>query len=589
MTDTVSTTEREGRGGRVVLLLLLGLALLFGGAYAAAYYAAGDNVPRGTTVAGVDIGGEAPDRAADVLRAGLADRELGTVTLQVAGDEQEVAARRAGLSVDHEASVADAGGGRSWRPGRLWNYFTGGDDLPAVITVDQTRLSALLDSIDERNGTPAVEGEIAFRNGSVEVTDPEAGEQVDRAAARAAIEEAYLDEDATARLPLVEVAPEIDEDAVEAALDGFANPAMSGPVTLGFGKSRVRLAPRDYSAVLSMEPDNGALVPEVDTDGLQELIDEGVGEEGKPVDATVRLVDGKPKVIKSKPGVSYEIDDVAATFVELVARESGERSQKVKATVAEPEFTTKDARALNIKEKVSTFTTYYPHADYRNTNIGRAAELVNGTILKPGEVFSLNDVVGERTAENGFARGFIISNGVFKQDFGGGVSQMATTTFNAMFFAGLKDIEHKPHSFYISRYPVGREATVAWGSVDLRFENDTEHGVLIQSFINPSTPGTSGSVTVSMWSTKTWDISTSTSDRYNFTPHKTRQLSGPECEPHQGYGGFDVDVTRAFRKPGQSEVERREVFKTTYTPADTVECKKPDPPEDTRANADPEG
>ena len=102
----------------------------------------------------------------------------------------------------------------------------------------------------------------------------------------------------------------------------------------------------------------------------------------------------------------------------------------------EADFTTEDARALGIKQQVSTFTTYYPYAEYRNINIGRAAELIDGTVLKPGETFSLNDTVGERTAENGFTIGFIISNGIFKEDLGGGVSQMATTTFNAMFFAG---------------------------------------------------------------------------------------------------------------------------------------------------------
>ena len=143
-------------------------------------------------------------------------------------------------------------------------------------------------------------------------------------------------------------------------------------------------------------------------------------------------------------------------------------------------------RRSKIKEQVSTFTTYYPYAEYRNINIGRAAELVDGTVLKPGETFSLNDIVGERTRENGFTEGFIISNGIFKEDLGGGVSQMATTTFNAMFFAGLKDIEHKPHSFYIDRYPVGREATVAWGAVDLRFQNDTPYGVLVHATVTPS-------------------------------------------------------------------------------------------------------
>ena len=83
-------------------------------------------------------------------------------------------------------------------------------------------------------------------------------------------------------------------------------------------------------------------------------------------------------------------------------------------------------------------------------------------MLKPGEIFSLNGIVGERTAANGFVEGFIIKGGKFKEELGGGVSQSATTTFNAMFFAGLKDIQHQPHTLYIDRYPAGREATVAW-------------------------------------------------------------------------------------------------------------------------------
>ena len=138
--------------------------------------------------------------------------------------------------------------------------------------------------------------------------------------------------------------------------------------------------------------------------------------------------------------------------------------------------TTEQATALGIKEKMGDFTTQFPHAPYRNVNIGTAAAKINGTLLKPGETFSLNKIVGERTKENGFTEGNIISGGKFVLDLGGGVSQSATTTFNAAFFAGLKILEHKAHSVYISRYPVGREATVAWPSVDLKFLNDSGHG-----------------------------------------------------------------------------------------------------------------
>jgi vancomycin resistance protein YoaR len=268
---------------------------------------------------------------------------------------------------------------------------------------------------------------------------------------------------------------------------------------------------------------------------------------------------------------------VSAAFLALVVKEAGQREMPVKATVRQAAFRTADARRLRITERVSTFTTYYPHAEYRNVNIGRAAELIDGTVLKPGETFSLNRIVGERTRQNGFTEGFVISDGVFREDLGGGVSQIATTTFNAMFFAGLKDVEHKPHSFYIDRYPVGREATVAWGSVDLRFTNDTPYGVLVTARRDRSTPSSSGSVTVSMWSTKTWDITARTGERYNFTEPKTRRLSDPECVDNEGYGGFDIDVFRTFRRPGSPKVVRNERFHTTYTPSDTVICTSPSP------------
>ncbi|HRK48378.1 MAG TPA: VanW family protein, partial [Nocardioides sp.] len=294
-----------------------------------------------------------------------------------------------------------------------------------------------------------------------------------------------------------------------------------------------------------------------------------------PVNAEVRLLAGKPRVIPAKPGVTFDQAEVDAAFLDLVTRPEGERELEVPAQVVEPGFTTEDAQALAITEQVSEFTTYFPYAEYRNTNIGRAAELVDGTVVKPGETFSLNGTVGERTAENGFTEGFIISNGIFKEDLGGGVSQMATTTFNAAFFAGMTDVEHKPHSFYIDRYPVGREATVAWPTVDLRFRNDTPYGVLIHAHLTPSTPSAQGVLTVRMFSTPYWDITTKTGDRYAFTSPATRTLDTADCYPNTGYGGFDIDIWRYWRRVGSDEVERTEKMHTTYIPSDTVICKPP--------------
>ncbi|HEY9395394.1 MAG TPA: VanW family protein, partial [Nocardioides sp.] len=257
---------------------------------------------------------------------------------------------------------------------------------------------------------------------------------------------------------------------------------------------------------------------------------------------------------------------------------------EVKSKVAKPKVTTEEAKAWGVKEKVSTFTTNFPYAEYRNVNIGRAAELVNGTVLAPGDTFSLNGIVGERTAANGFTKGWMIQNGIFREDYGGGVSQMATTTFNAMFFAGLQDVEHKAHSLYIDRYPIGREATVAWPSLDLKFKNNTKYGVLIRSWVNPASASGQGSVTVEMWSTKIWDIKTRTGERYDFKPPGKQKITDGNCENTVGAQGFSINVWRDFYNAGSGTKVDTQTFKTTYIPQDEVECtdesEKPPPPAD---------
>ena len=576
MSSKPGATARDRAGFRVVLVMLLVLGVLLGGGYVAAYAGAQDRTPRGTTVADVNVGGRTLVEAAAALRDGLAPRAEASITIDVDGEQLTATPAELGLGVDYVASVREAGAGRSWEPAWLWNYYTGGADLDPVVTVAEMTMTDYTTQLAESSGRPARDGKVTFQGTRVKVVNARPGRSIDQQQAREAITAAYLSDDPTAVIDLVPSAPDIDDADVRAAVQGFANPAVSGPVTLVFDKSMVRLQPRDFVAVLSLRASNGSLEPHVDQKKLLRLVDEQVaGNGGAPVDATVALVDGRPKVIPSKSGIRFDPEEVTAAFTAALTKPEGEREVSVAAQVEEAAFTTKDARALKIEEEVSTFTTYFPYADYRNTNIGRAMELIDGTVLKPGETFSLNDTVGERTAENGFVKGFIIENGIFKEDYGGGVSQSATTTFNAAFFAGLEDVEHKPHSFYIDRYPVGREATVAWPSVDLKFTNTTPYGVLIQAGITPSSASAQGSATVTMWSTKYWEITTSESERYNLTQPETRVLNTEDCYPNEGYGGFDIDVTRHFHLPSDPSQDHDEVMHTHYTPSDTVICQPP--------------
>lgn len=568
---------REKAGASVVVGLLMGLVVLFGGLYVGAHYLAGDKVPRNTTVSGVRIGGHPQAEAAQRLKAGLADKVARDIATTVEGTAVAIDPAAAGLRVDYDASVAEAGGEVSWDPARLWNYFTGGDTFEAETTVDDAAFSAYVAGLDEQYGATARDGAVGFDGNRVVITRARTGKALDPASTLNGLRAVFLeDTPATVALAMADVTPDIDARDVQKALDTFASPAVAAPVVLSFDGSSVKVFPADYTAALSLVPTGGELVPTLDAAKLSEVVDAEVTT-GAPVDATIVLVGGSPQVVPARPGVTFDPAELEAGFLGVVAQPQGERTLVLSAQVAQPAFTTKDARALKVTEQISTFTTYFPYAEYRNINLGRAAQLIDGTLLKPGETFSLNGTVGERTEANGFTKGYIISDGILIQELGGGVSQMATTTFNAMFFAGLEDVEHKTHSFYIDRYPIGREATVAWGAVDLQFTNDTPYGVLIQAIVTPSTPSSYGVATVSMYSTKWWDITTSVGDRYNLTQAKVRRIDDLKCHANQGYGGFDIDVVRYFTPVGaNTETRDDEVFHTTYTPSDTVICTNPD-------------
>src|SRR5699024_10160949 len=127
--------------------------------------------------------------------------------------------------------------------------------------------------------------------------------------------------------------------------------------------------------------------------------------------------------VPSRTGIRIDPENVAKKLVDVLAKKGSERVVEVSPEKVKADFTTSEAKDLGITEKVSSFSTQYPHAEYRNVNQSRAAELIDGTVLKPGETFSFNDTVGERTKANGFTSGTIIADGVFEDALGGGVSQ----------------------------------------------------------------------------------------------------------------------------------------------------------------------
>ena len=249
---------------RVIPALLLGLVALFGAVYVAGYLFTSDRIPRGTTVSGIHIGGLTPVAAETRLRTGLAQRAGDPVRVVANGEPASIDPAEAGLAVDVPATVARSGGGRSWDPGRMWDYFAGGSDEDAVLRVDRDALDRAVAAVADEVDVPAVEGSVTFAGGEADAKYPEKGTVVDRAAAADAVTAAFLGGGDPVELPTVEADPQVGKDAVSRAMEGFANPAMSAAVVVALAGEGVQLQPEDFSPALSMHPVDGELEPVLD-------------------------------------------------------------------------------------------------------------------------------------------------------------------------------------------------------------------------------------------------------------------------------------------------------------------------------------
>ena len=556
---------------------LWAILVVIGAVYVGGYFLTGARLPQNTVVGGVDLGGMSRSAAVTKLDGTLSSRAADPVVLEHDDLTFEITGEDAGLALDAKASVDQAGGTRSWNPARMVGLFVGEHSYDTVLDVDRATLDGVVDSIGEAVDVDVVEAQITFPDAKPRAREPETGRLVPRDDTAELIQRSYLMETGPQKVPTVDVEPAVDSEALQDAMTTIAEPAVSGPVTLDVGDDQVELPVTAYAPALVVRVEKGALTPVIDPEKLAGPLTSsttGIGE--KAVDATVEIQDGKPVVVPGKEGLGLQPEEMAKLLVPVLTETGDKRRVEVEAKVVQPQFTTQDAEALKITEKISEFSTYFPYAEYRNVNQSRAAELIDGIIVKPGETFSFNDTVGERTVANGFTVGTVINGGVFREELGGGVSQVVTTTYNAAFFAGLDDVEHHPHAFYIDRYPVGREATVYFGSLDLRFKNSTDYGVLIKARVKKSTPGSQGETKVEMWSTKVYDIEAGASERHNFRSPGTRYDDTNRCVAQSPIQGFDIDIRRVFKQNGKTV--KTETTPVTYQAADTVICgKKPEP------------
>ena len=482
--------------------MALGLVALILAAYGVSRAVSAGQVAGSVQVEGIEVGGLIPEEAETALldlEANLADLPA---TFSVGGQEVQITPASIGFDLDEAGMV-----GRAMELGRQGNFVNqfwwwlthlfSSSMLDVAAHIDGEAVEAVMTIWDtEVIGNPPFPGGVGINGTVPEALYPRPGQQVDRSVAPDLI----LAQSATfARtptvLPVVTAEPtlsnrDVDQAVVQAQL------ILAGPVTL-------RNAEREREVTFTVDQIASALRTEVSSDRIDFSIDPEIvseildplraGLEDAPVDAQLVIEGDFATVVPGRRGTVINPETTAEQL--LVAASSASRIGTFPIDEsAEPEVTTEELEALRIRHKVSQFTTYHPCCQNRVTNIHLIADKINNTIVMPGDTFSLNESAGERTIDDGYLEDGTIIGGEITDTVGGGVSQFATTFYNAVFWGGFEDIVHKPHSFYFSRYPLGIEATISWPLPDLQFRNDSDSAILIRTSYSNS------SITVAMYS-----------------------------------------------------------------------------------------
>ena len=560
-----------------VVVAVVGIALL------ARAYTLRDSVLPGVSVAGVDVGGLAPADARERI-----DDEIGARLDQpveiVVGDKSLRVTPSNIFQVDGAASERAAyhsARASVWtRLGALAVPFAVHQEVQPLLRVQESGSAALADQLAALTKR-AVSARVSMEGKDAVVVPGREGTAIDEEAVLASLRETALAGLPSFDVQLQSVEPAISTEAAERAAT-TARTIAAGPVKLelegegGIGRlGRVQLA-----SLIRFEPKAGAVNVVLDPASVERKLHPLVKPfTDKPEDATFRVSGDRAYVIKSKNGTTLDVKGAQGAIYEA-GTGPGNRTAMLGLTTLQPELTTKDAKALGIREEISTFTTDMgASSSNRIWNVHLLGNYLDGTILKAGETFSYNEVVGPRTIERGFREGQMIFGGVLIPSIGGGVCQTATTIFNAAFEAGLPVNERHNHSWYISHYPLGRDATVSWGGPDLVFKNDLKHAILIDVSYTDAT------FTVTFYGTKQGrKVSSTTSSPSNYTQPTMQYAIDPTATAGSktvvagGGPGFDVNVHRKVYEHGK--LMREDDFFTRYTPQNPTTVYGPggDPP-----------
>lgn len=535
----------------------------------AAYFGAAafisSQVPANATIAGVNIGSLNQDEARTALETQVVPLAQEPIETTVNGKGYELDPAKAGLSLDVEQTIADLTDFEA-NPVKLYERLTGDFSAEAVIDVDQDKLTAQLGKLAAKADAKVTEGTITFKDGQATLSKPVDGVALDVEKSAEKIATDWEIAGPAMELPAEVTSPEVSAQKLQAFYDTQVASLLKKDVTLVSGDKSTAISPASMAAAASYSAKDGEPQLALDDEKLYLAATKNSDLSSTAKDAKIVLKGGKPTIVKSVKGISLETKDLGAKV--LAASQTETRKAEVAMTESDADFTTADAEKLGIKEEIVEFSTPYPASDtVRTKNLKAGSARITGTIVKPGERFSLLQALGPITTANGYYSSGVVENGFSSEAVGGGLSQISTQMYNVGFLAGYDDITHKPHSRWFDRYPAGREATLWEGQVDMIWENNTPYGVMIEAWVSGD------AVHTRLWSTKYWKVTQDSSGKYNQTDPKTVHNKADKCIAESGgRKGFSIDITRYRETVDGSKKLPAETKSWTYSPWNKIVC-----------------
>ena len=579
------TRKRVISLGRAIALGLACLPLLWF-ALAFARFANSQIVIGGLSVAGVELGGapaaEAKRRLTERSRA-LAGQQL---RLELSGKTALVPVAELGIALSVDASLAQALGvgrkaGTVANALRYASSFGTREQLPAVVRIERPRFDAALARLEhELIDDPPALGSIVIEAGTPRVVPARAGRKIALDEARGACTAAV----AFARTsnPLVLQARTLTPALASGTLDralAFAKRLLARPVTLETEGRRLEIMPAELGGLVESRIQGQEVALTLAPERFEAwLTAQRPRLEAPARDASFEVsANDEVRVVPGEAGVQLLSQDVAEALW-TAAQTEAHRGGLPLSRTAQPARTTEQAEKLGIHKLVGSFTTRHPCCQPRVDNIHRIATLLDGLVVEPGQTASLNAIVGPRTQKNGFVLAPSIEDGEMVDSVGGGVSQFATTIFNALFHAGYDIIERQPHTYWFPRYPMGHDATLGFPRPDIAFKNDSAAGLLVKTSFTTTT------ITVKLYGdTGGRRVSSSVSERREIVAPTLELLPNRDVPPDEekvkegGMIGWSVIASRTvtFADGTKKEEKRKVTYKPKPRRVEVHPCKIP--------------